>query len=241
MKTMKLIAGLVGVVSLLAIAGCAGVAGTMPESEQASVAPAPAPEPAPAPAAASADVAALSPKCADLPGDYPATGADHAWAQCWHELDDQPGCYVYRDHYHINEHIRGSGECSNGVVKRGTMTIEGNGAIFEGPVVDGKKHGRWDERDANGEVGEGSYVEGKRSGEWFEVYPDGTIYEGSYDENNADHWTGVERYQNGNVAEGSYRIIGGRWLKDGEWHIRGPDGAALGKGCYSGGKEVACN
>ena len=93
---------------------------------------------------------ALSPKCAELPGDYPASEDNHAFAQCWQELDEQPGCHVYRGHYHSDEVVRGTGDCRGGLVKRGMLTIECNGNVLEGPYVDSKQNGHWVLRYADG-------------------------------------------------------------------------------------------
>ena len=38
--------------------------------------------------------ATLRPKCAELPGQY--LGKKHA--ECWEEIDDRPGCYLWRTH-----------------------------------------------------------------------------------------------------------------------------------------------
>lgn len=175
---------------------------------------------------APAPAVALSPKCADMPGSYPATGKNHAWAQCWQELTEQPGCYVYRTHYHSGEKVtRGKGECRGGVIARGTLTIEGNGGFFEGSFVDGKKSGRWNDRDAMGQIGEGPYVDGHRSGRWVERWPDGVEYDGSYDANNEKYWVGSARYPNGIIGEGPYVLVGNMWLKEGRWVYRFPDGS----------------
>ena len=127
---------------------------------------------------------ALSPKCADLPGEYhDLSGDKHASAQCWQELDDVPGCYVYRDHYHTNDFVLGTGKCRGGVYSRGTLIIEtAIGDVFEGRFIKGMRNGRWVERYANGVVSEGSYIDGKRNGHWVvrNADGDGSVREGSY-------------------------------------------------------------
>ena len=116
----------------------------------------------------------LYPKCAELPGTYPDVSGDrHAFAQCWQELDEQPGCYVYRDHYHTNDYIDGTAKCSDGLIKRGTLTIESAaGDVFEGRFIDGKMNGLWVHRYSNGYIGQGSIVDGKREGLWRYSPPD---------------------------------------------------------------------
>ena len=70
-----------------------------------------------------------APKCSELSGSYPTgsggdhDGDDHAWAQCWQELDEQPGCYVYREHYHTGESVRGTGTCQGGLIVHGMLTL----------------------------------------------------------------------------------------------------------------------
>ena len=129
--------------------------------------------------AAGAAIAALSPKCADLPGSYPAAGDEHAYAQCWQELGNQPGCYVYRDHYHTGDTLRGAGSCEGGVFREGRATIENDVGTAEGPYVDGKPNGRWVVRDGDG-VAEGPYVDGKPNGRWVVRLPDGSTFESCY-------------------------------------------------------------
>lgn len=108
----------------------------------------------------------LSPKCADLSGNYPATGDNHDYAQCWIELDNCPGCYSYSGHYHTGDSARGSGECRGGLLKRGTLSESGEWGTAKGPVTDGKRNGRSLVRLSGGEVWEGSYFEGKHNGRW---------------------------------------------------------------------------
>ena len=139
---------------------------------------------------------ALSPKCAELPGSYPDTRGNHKFAQCWQELDGQPGCYAYRDHYHSGDSVRGSGDCRGGVLKRGTLTFISGEWSGEGPVVDGKRHGRWVERTNRGNVYEGPYVDGKMHGRWVERYASGSVHEGPYVDGKM-HGRWVVRYASG--------------------------------------------
>ena len=126
--------------------------------------------------------AALSPKCDELPGTYPAEeGPNHAFARCWHELANQPGCYIYNDHYHTGDSVRGSGTCRGGKLERGTLSYEGDWGSGKGPYVDGKgtlMNGRWVlvVRFADGIVGEGPMVDGEQSGRWHFTRPDGSTY-----------------------------------------------------------------
>ena len=205
--------------------------------------------------------AALSPKCHELPWRYPASGDDYAFAQCWQQVDERPDCFVYSDHYHSGDTLRMSGEweCRGRMMERGTATIEdGEGNVYEGPVVDGKREGRWVERYANGDVYEGPYVDGKWEGRWVERYADGDVYEGPYvDGKREGHW--VIRHADGTVAEGPYvdDKWKGHWViryangmiregpyvddkQEGRWILRGPDEEAS-YICYVSGAVVDCN
>ena len=140
-----------------------------------------------------AAVAALSPKCAELPGSYPGeSGDNHAFAQCWQELADNPGCYVYRFHYHSGESVRGgTGACRGGKLERGTVTLESHLGAAEGLIVDGKSNGRWVLRSANGDVWEGPYVDGKSNGRWVLRSANGDVWEGPYvDGKRHGRWVG---------------------------------------------------
>ena len=168
-----------------------------------------------------ASAAALSPKCDELPGSYPAQeGSSHAFAQCWQELDDVPGCFVYRDHYHSGDKVtRGRGECRSGVVARGSITIEGNAGVSKGPIVEGKRNGRWVLRFADGGVQEGPIVEGKMNGRWVLRFASGNVQEGPYvDDKKNGRW--VLRLADGGVQEGPY--VNGK--ANGRWVLRFADG-----------------
>ena len=178
---------------------------------------------------ASADT--LSPKCAYLPGIYPWGEVNHAFAQCWQEIDDMPGCHVYRAHYHNGESVRagGSGECRGGLFG-GMLTIASDEGVFEGPVVDGKLNGHWVEGFADGGVHEGPYVDGKRNGHWVERFADGGVHEGPYvDDKRNGHW--VERSADGIVGEGPYVDD----VRNGDWIFR-YGGRVLMRGPYVDGK-----
>ena len=172
--------------------------------------------------------AALSPKCHELPGSYPASGDDHAFAQCWQQVDERPDCFVHRDHFHSGDSVRMSGEWEcpggaiGGVVERGTATIETeDGGVYEGPVIDGKRNGDWVMRYADGTVGEGSYIDSKQSGHWVFRYADGRVDEGPVvDHKRNGDW--VVRYPDGRVEEGPY--VDGK--RNGHWVFRYADGDA---------------
>ena len=140
---------------------------------------------------------ALSPKCAELTGSYPATGDYHAFAECWQELDDETGCYVYRGHYHSGDSIRGSGDCSGGIVKSGTLALYGGWGSSEGPYVDGKRNGHWVIRNTRGGVRKGPYVDGKRNGYWEQRSGSSGSFKGPYvDGKRNGHWVLTSRFGN---------------------------------------------
>ena len=93
--------------------------------------------------------AALSPKC---------TGISKG-AECWNELTNRPGCYIFDPYYDPPETATWSGVCVGGVaVGQGTWEWEtaNNSGESTGMLDDdGKMHGRWVERWADGNVSEG--------------------------------------------------------------------------------------
>ena len=163
---------------------------------------------------------ALWPKCADLTGSYShVEGDNHAYAQCWLELDNRPGCYFYSDHYHTGDSIRGLGACRGGVLDGGTVTMSGGWGSSMGNVVDGKLSGRQVLRFADGLVMEGLYVDGKSHGHWVVRFADGSVHEGRVvDDERTGYW--VERNADGDVWEGPY--VDGK--PHGRWVLQGPYG-----------------
>ena len=93
-------------------------------------------------------------------------------SECWMELENQPGCYIWNNSLGINESATWSGGCTNGLAD-GTGEIvwvsgsdRKNGSSNSGQLQRGKYHGQWVLRYANGDVHEGYYVDGKRHGRW---------------------------------------------------------------------------
>ncbi|MCY4500508.1 MAG: hypothetical protein OXE57_02980 [Alphaproteobacteria bacterium] len=175
-----------------------------------------------------------SPKCAGMSKGF----------ECWRELANRPGCYVFDSAYGPGR-TTWSGACEGGVaVGDGTLGWESshvsieatglfvsgkehghwvlrfdNGAVWEGHFVDGKEHGHWVWREADGTVREGPYVDGKEHGQWVIRRADGGVWEGPYvDGQWHGHW--VLRSANGRVEEGPY--VDGK--RHGHWVIRHADG-----------------
>ena len=110
-------------------------------------------------------------------------------SECWMELANSPGCYVWNPNLQPDETATWTGECAGGVAQgmgtlqwvwdAGKETSESTGSL-----VEGKRHGQWVERSADGNVGEGPFVEGKLiSDRWVvrdrsgKILPDGKVEE----------------------------------------------------------------
>ena len=153
-----------------------------------------------------AAAAALTPKC---------EGREKG-AQCWQELADKAGCYVWTTYLLHDRTFAWSGQCSGGIAMgRGELTWRWSDGSSEttGELRGGKRHGHWVERYSNGNVSEGSYRDGKRHGQWVVRYASGSIHEGpAKDGKKHGHW--VIREADGDVWEGPY-VDGekhGRWV-----------------------------
>ena len=106
-----------------------------------------------------------------------------------------------------------------------------SGGVEEGPYVDGKRHGQWVLRKANGDVGEGPYVDGKEHGQWVLRAANGDVGEGPYVDGKA-HGQWVGRTADGDVAEGP--VVDGK--KHGPWVERFADGKVR-EGTFVDGKQ----
>ena len=150
--------------------------------------------------AASSGPAPANPPAPERPPGPPRPVCDDTFDQwddppCWLELADRPDCYVWNTNYTPHKPVSWSGGCVEGRASgRGTAT--GTPVWFwehdyscssaeaalgycppyesRGTYVDGKREGRWTEREAKNSVVEGPYVEGKRHGEWIE-HRDGKV------------------------------------------------------------------
>ena len=186
--------------------------------------------------------------------DEPKCMGQPEGSACWMEVTGQAGCYVWNDYLATNETVTWTGGCSEGRAQgEGTVKWVWEEAFrfshsrltgyFEeasestGSLTEGKKHGKWTDRDDNESVWEGSYMEGKRHGQWvgrdedgsesevFFVYGDrfgGTSeaeeMEGLIVKGRAQgDW--IVRFPNGDVAEGPY-VDGER---HGDWSERDAD------------------
>ena len=66
--------------------------------------------------------AMLQPKCAELPGRY--LGENHA--ECWAEIANSSGCFVWDTHYHSDRTTTWTGQCPSGIAEgHGTYSVNG--------------------------------------------------------------------------------------------------------------------
>ena len=144
------------------------------------------------------------------PPSFTATGGlscTGQWSgtECWMELSNAPGCYVWNGTLLPEQTVTWTGECAGdlaqgqGTLKwvwdrgRGQETAEETGYLQAGK----KRHGQWIRRYGNGTVHEGLYAEGKRHGRWVLRRADGTVLEGPYVEGKR-HGQWIIRDKSGN-------------------------------------------
>ena len=180
-------------------------------------------------------------------------------AECWKELTDQSGCYVWDDYLITDQTVTWTGTCSGGraqaegtlkwVKKGGKETLEGTGSLTdgkrsgdwidswpsgqvdEGPYVEGKRHGQWVLRLRSGEVETGPFVEGKKHGEWVWRGPSGAEWQGPF-VNGSRHGVWIERNPVGTLRQGPY--VEGK--KQGNWIEFDEDGTST-TGPYEEGEK----
>ena len=146
-------------------------------------------------------------------------------SDCWLELENQPGCYVFKANLQVSETATWSGACADGLAD-GTGEIiwvwgsdRGNRTTSTGQIQQGKRQGHWVIREADGDVHKGTFVDGKQHGHWVLRFTNGQVEEGPYvDGKRTGHW--VLRVANGGVQEGPY--VDGK--RTGHWVLRGANG-----------------
>lgn len=127
--------------------------------------------------------AALTPKCEGMAEK----------SQCWKELADKPGCYVWTISLRHDRTFAWSGQCSGGIATgRGELAWrwpDGYTSEQTGELRDGKRHGHWVSRSSRGDVEEGPYVDGKMHGRWVKRHSKGgcEYYEWSYGDDIVDY------------------------------------------------------
>ena len=159
--------------------------------------------------------AALPPEPESSPSPQPMCEAPKDSFECWLELTNQPGCYVWNDSYTPSEPVSWSGSCAEGLAS-GAGTIAGTPVRFvDGPPYErgrsgwppyesrgtyekGKKQGHWIEETGANAVHRGPYVDGERHGQWVERDSGGWVGEGRY-VNDKPHGRWVTRTTDGRV------------------------------------------
>ena len=129
---------------------------------------------------------------------------------CWQEISHQPGCYVWNPYRQPDSTVTWTEECTGGLAQ-GTGTLSwawnGNRESVTGRMMDGQLDGHSIVRESDGAVAEGPYVNGGRNGHWVWRYPDGhdgEQAEGSFvDSEFVGTW--VIRLRNGTVEEWLFR------------------------------------
>ena len=168
----------------------------------------------------------LEPKCADLPGQYLVDND----AQCWVETENQPGCFLWRSHYHSDQITRWTGQCQEGLAEGlGTYSVSaGSGHdsyAGTGELVSGRANGRWVNTWSEGNRSEGEYRDGLRHGRWIITGPRGYRSEGEF-RDGMEHGMWIKTYPSGDSYEGELRhgiphgrgaaVISGRRY-EGQW------------------------
>ena len=117
------------------------------------------------------------PKCAELGNGY----RNEHDAACWQEMQSQPGCYAWNNHYHSDRALEWTGSCAGGVaIGRGAYTLEvgsgHEGVTAIGSFLKGKQQGWSGQHLDDGSVIEGSYADSYQHGHWVTRYADGDYH-----------------------------------------------------------------
>ena len=115
------------------------------------------------PAAASTVV--TSPKCTELSG----RNLEKGHAECWQEIENRPGCHLWRTDYRSGQITTWSGRCREGVAEgHGVYSVstgsERSAHEGTGTLAGGKANGRWVVKLSSGNRHEGEYRDGKQHG-----------------------------------------------------------------------------
>ena len=146
----------------------------------------------------------LVPKCAELSGQFEAE--NHA--ECWNEVDNQRGCFVWDHHYHSDRVTKWTGRCRSGVAEgRGVLSVSAGSehapSQGTGTLLGGKANGHWEITWANGERYEGEFRDGRRTGYGTYSWPGGARYEGDF-RDAVKHGFGTQTWPNGHRYEGDF-------------------------------------
>ena len=159
-------------------------------------------------------------------------GGDLYWYKVLYLDNTRHDGWRYTRHLDWSVEHEGPDENGNGHI----IYRNPDGAVWGGPYVNGKRHGKWVwyivKSEDTDTVEEGSYVEGERQGEWVYRDPGGAIWGGgAYVEGKKhgrwvdwpNHWYLDEDFYRRFVGEGSY--VEGE--EQGEWVYRHPNGDIL--------------
>ena len=117
--------------------------------------------------------ALLGAAVAAAPGGDGPPCAGTGEAPCWQAVENRPGCFIWNPRPHPGETMTWSGECLGGRPHGAGETVwrwredgERRTSSSEGEYRRGIRQGHWRVRTGRGENWEGPYVDGKRHG-WF--------------------------------------------------------------------------
>ena len=149
--------------------------------------------------------------------------------ECWKELPEPEGCYIWNGGSHVQGgfhptfEVDWTGGCEGGLASgSGVLTWEsrwdGNDQLKikgQGLLRNGKMEGHWVERhDPRGPLypttEEGPHVDGKRHGHWVERVDNGNVSEGLYVEGKR-HGREVRRFRDGTMNVGIWNH--GKWVR----------------------------
>ena len=128
---------------------------------------------------------------------------------CWMELENQPGCFIWKPYSGVGESAKWSGACADGLADgTGTITLvyssdQGYSFTATGKIQQGKLHGQWSMRHDDGIVREGPFMDGEQHGHWVARNPDSSVYEGPMVDGKA-HGRWVVRNPDGSEFEMIY-------------------------------------
>lgn len=150
-------------------------------------------------------------------------------AKCWKELANKSGCYVWDNYLLHDQTVTWTGGCSEGVgIGRGMLvwTLNAETIEQEGTLRRGKKdQGQWVTRYDDGAVSEGPYVNGEKHGRWVQRYASGGRLELDYRNGSRESQPGAyitesgERYPGRVTSDGNcFRDHDGyAWVAWGSW------------------------